>query len=80
MELSRRYWRHRGGVRGRLRRDAYVDRLREDEPTRAAYLAVKQQLAERFRDDRGAYSRGKSDFIDAVVRAAGGPERTPWNK
>ncbi|KFC64418.1 dephospho-CoA kinase/protein folding accessory domain-containing protein [Devosia sp. LC5] len=57
----------------------FRDCLRNDATTRAAYLAHKEDLATRFREDRGAYSRGKSDFIDEVIRAAGGPERVPWN-
>lgn len=66
---------------GEVRRHVlFRDRLREDEATRAGYLALKQELAERFRDDRGAYSREKSAFIDTVVRAAGGPGRVSWNK
>lgn len=57
----------------------FRDCLRQDPETLAAYLATKEDLAARFHDDRGAYSRGKSAFIDAVVLAAGGPARVPWN-
>lgn len=56
----------------------FRDCLRHDAGIRAAYLAHKEDLATRFREDRGAYSRGKSDFIDQVIRAAGGPARVPW--
>jgi GrpB-like predicted nucleotidyltransferase (UPF0157 family) len=56
----------------------FRDCLRNAPEVRAAYLAHKEDLATRFREDRGAYSRGKSDFIDQVIRAAGGPERVPW--
>lgn len=56
----------------------FRDCLRNDAEVRAAYLAHKEDLATRFREDRGAYSRGKSDFIDQVIRAAGGPDRVPW--
>jgi GrpB-like predicted nucleotidyltransferase (UPF0157 family) len=46
----------------------------------ADYLALKADLATRYRDDREAYSRGKTEFIDALVADLGGPRRAvPWN-
>ena len=58
----------------------FRDELRADAATCEAYQALKQDLAHRHGDDREAYAKGKDAFIDAVVRAAGGPERRPfWN-
>ena len=42
---------------------------------RDAYLALKQDLAALYSDDREAYTNAKSDFIDSVVNALGGPAR-----
>lgn len=58
----------------------FRDRLREDAAVRDAYAALKADLATRFRDDRAAYSRHKTAFVDGVVLGMGGPARkTPWN-
>lgn len=57
----------------------FRDHLRADPEARDTYLKVKRDLAERFRDDREAYSKGKTDFIDGIVRGLGGPaRRVPW--
>lgn len=57
----------------------FRDILRANPAAREAYLALKQDLATRFRDDREAYSKGKTDFIDNLVASLGGPDRqTPW--
>jgi GrpB-like predicted nucleotidyltransferase (UPF0157 family) len=58
----------------------FRDRLRADEATRRDYEALKHDLAARHADDREAYAKGKDAFIDAVVRAGGGPERRPFWK
>jgi GrpB-like predicted nucleotidyltransferase (UPF0157 family) len=58
----------------------FRDRLRSDAATRRDYEALKHDLARRHPSDREAYAKGKDDFIDAVVRAAGGPERRPFWK
>jgi GrpB-like predicted nucleotidyltransferase (UPF0157 family) len=58
----------------------FRDRLRADEATRRDYEAIKRDLAIRHADDREAYAKGKDDFVDAVVRAAGGPDRRPFWK
>lgn len=58
----------------------FRDRLRADEATRRDYEALKCDLAARHADDRLAYANGKDAFVDAVVRAAGGPERRPFLK
>ncbi len=58
----------------------FRDLLRADADLRLAYMALKDGLASRYRDDREAYARGKNDFIDATIAAAGGPPRKLfWN-
>jgi len=58
----------------------FRDRLRADPAALNAYAALKQDLAQRFADDRAAYSKHKTAFIDALVLGMGGPARkTPWN-
>lgn len=57
----------------------FRDHLRADPAARDAYLALKQDLAGRFRDDREAYSKGKTGFIDDLVASLGGVDRlTQW--
>lgn len=58
----------------------FRDLLRADAAIRRAYEALKQDLARRHAGDREAYAKGKDAFIDAVVQAAGGPERRPFWK
>jgi len=53
----------------------FRDHLRANPAARDAYLALKRDLATRFRDDREAYSRGKTDFVDSLVESLGGPRR-----
>jgi GrpB-like predicted nucleotidyltransferase (UPF0157 family) len=53
------------------KRIGFRDRLRADPALRARYVALKEDLARRFGDDRDAYTEGKSDFI---LAAAEGPE------
>jgi GrpB-like predicted nucleotidyltransferase (UPF0157 family) len=53
----------------------FRDHLRADPDAAAAYLALKADLATRFRDDREAYSRHKTEFVDAIVARLGGPPR-----
>lgn len=48
---------------------AFRDRLRADPQIANDYAALKQSLAERFRDDREAYTDAKGDFIRAVLAA-----------
>jgi GrpB-like predicted nucleotidyltransferase (UPF0157 family) len=48
----------------------FRDFLRADAATRAAYAALKRELATRYRDDRIAYNEAKTNFIlDTVERA-----------
>ena len=54
---------------------AFRDALRRDTALRDQYAALKHQLAERFRNDRDAYSNAKTGFIDDVVSRYGGPAR-----
>jgi GrpB-like predicted nucleotidyltransferase (UPF0157 family) len=45
------------------RRLRFRDRLRADASLAAEYLALKRELAARYRDDRDAYTDAKSDFV-----------------
>jgi GrpB-like predicted nucleotidyltransferase (UPF0157 family) len=53
----------------------FRDRLRESPDALEAYLALKRDLATRFRDDREAYSEGKNQFIDDLLSSLNGPKR-----
>jgi GrpB-like predicted nucleotidyltransferase (UPF0157 family) len=58
----------------------FRDHLRSSPEARAAYLALKEELAARFRDDREAYSRNKTEFVDELVLSLGGPgRRIAWD-
>ena len=46
---------------------AFRDALRADPKARDAYANLKIQLAERFRDDRTAYTEAKTAFIAGVL-------------
>ena len=46
---------------------AFRDRLRIDPAARESYAALKQRLAERFPDNRAAYTAGKERFIAATL-------------
>lgn len=48
----------------------FRDALRASPALTAAYLTLKQGLADRFQDDRAAYTEGKTAFITAVVAKA----------
>jgi GrpB-like predicted nucleotidyltransferase (UPF0157 family) len=54
----------------------FRDHLRSDPIARDGYLALKQDLAQRYRNDREAYSKQKTVFIDRIVLGLGGPART----
>ncbi|HWT04209.1 MAG TPA: GrpB family protein [Xanthomonadales bacterium] len=45
------------------------DALRADDDLACHYASLKRDLAERHRDDRDAYSEGKSAFVASVLRA-----------
>ena len=44
-------------------------RCANDAALRQAYAALKDQLAERHRTDRNAYTDAKSDFVRSVVQS-----------
>jgi GrpB-like predicted nucleotidyltransferase (UPF0157 family) len=48
---------------------AFRDRLRTDAATRRSYAELKLALASKHRDDRDAYTDGKTDFIRFVLEA-----------
>lgn len=58
----------------------FRDHLRANPKAAAAYLQLKQDLAARYRDDREAYSSGKTAFIDDLVSSLGGPARHPASR
>jgi GrpB-like predicted nucleotidyltransferase (UPF0157 family) len=47
---------------------AFRDALRADQVLREEYAALKRALAQRFHDDRRAYTIGKSDFIATALK------------
>jgi len=49
---------------------AFRDYLRDNLDALTEYAALKRALAERYRDDREAYTEGKSEYIEAVLRRA----------
>lgn len=53
----------------------FRDALRTDADLRAAYQTLKEDLAARFPNDVDTYAKSKSDFIEAVLRDLGAPER-----
>jgi len=48
----------------------FRDSLRANPAIAAQYAELKKDLAVRFRNDREAYSNGKSEFINSVVQKA----------
>ncbi len=44
----------------------FRDRLRAEPALRARYVALKEDLAARFAENRESYTEGKSDFILAA--------------
>lgn len=58
----------------------FRDYLRADDSAAAAYGALKQRIADEFRDDRIAYNEAKSGWIlDALAAAEGWAVRTGWH-
>ena len=53
------------------RQIAFRNFLRACPNERAKYAALKYALAERYREDRGAYSDAKTDFVLSVLKRAG---------
>ncbi|MBI2767860.1 MAG: GrpB family protein [Chloroflexi bacterium] len=58
-----------------IRHLVFRDALRASPALREQYWALKQRLAALHRDDVDAYAMAKSDFVDNVIAAAGGPAR-----
>ncbi len=46
---------------------AFRDRLRSDPDVARDYVALKRELAARYRRDRLAYTEGKTEFIEATL-------------
>jgi GrpB-like predicted nucleotidyltransferase (UPF0157 family) len=46
---------------------AFRDLLRSDDALARGYVSLKRELASRHRDDRIAYTEGKTAFIDAAL-------------
>jgi mannose-6-phosphate isomerase-like protein (cupin superfamily) len=56
----------------------FRDYLRAHEEAALDYAALKRDLSERYRDDREAYTDGKSEFVEGVLQqAAEAPVRQP---
>ncbi len=45
----------------------FRDRLRANQQLRESYSALKSELAQRFHDDRDAYTEAKTDFVHGVL-------------
>jgi GrpB-like predicted nucleotidyltransferase (UPF0157 family) len=63
---------HLAPVTGRRYADelAFRERLRADPETAERYAKLKRELADRFPEDREAYTEAKTDFIRAVLDEA----------
>ena len=48
----------------------FRDRLRADADTARSYEALKRDLAARYRTDREAYTKAKTEFVSAVLARA----------
>jgi GrpB-like predicted nucleotidyltransferase (UPF0157 family) len=53
-----------------IRHLRFRDYLRNHPEEKERYSALKRSLANRFRNDREAYTDAKSDFVEAVLREA----------
>jgi GrpB-like predicted nucleotidyltransferase (UPF0157 family) len=49
---------------------AFRDYLRQHTDAREEYERLKLRLAETFRNDREAYTDGKTEFVDSIVAKA----------
>jgi len=52
----------------------FPDALRDGPGLRLRYAALKDQLAERHRTDREAYTNAKAEFVRAVLQSKGAAE------
>jgi len=46
----------------------FRDYLRENPEAAQQYADLKKELAEKFRDNRGAYTSGKAEFIQGIMK------------
>jgi GrpB-like predicted nucleotidyltransferase (UPF0157 family) len=58
------------GSRRYLDELAFRDYLRAHRQTARAYEKLKRELADRYRNDREAYTQGKTGFVQAVLARA----------
>lgn len=58
------------GSREHRRHLLFRDYLRAHRDKAEKYATLKQELAQRHADDRDAYTRGKSEFVESVLAAA----------
>jgi GrpB-like predicted nucleotidyltransferase (UPF0157 family) len=56
---------------------AFRDALRASPKLAADYEALKRELAKRFRDDRGAYTEAKTDFVTRASRSSAPASPSP---
>jgi GrpB protein len=57
----------------------FHDCLRADGEAQAAYVRLKREIRKRYRDDRLAYTEGKTGFVlDALDDPRTWAERTGW--
>lgn len=60
-----------------VRHLVFRDALRAENSLRDEYETLKRRLALEHRDDVDQYAFAKSDFVDGVIAAKGGPARPP---
>jgi GrpB-like predicted nucleotidyltransferase (UPF0157 family) len=63
--------------RGYADQVVFRDYLRAHPDVASAYAALKRALADQHRDNRGAYTDGKADFVRTVLDRARGPHVAP---
>ena len=56
---------------------AFRDRLRQEPDVRAAYAALKRELAASYASDRPGYTAGKAVFIDQITKGGRACRRPP---
>jgi GrpB-like predicted nucleotidyltransferase (UPF0157 family) len=50
---------------------AFRDALRRDSKARDAYSSLKEDLANKHRNDRSAYSNAKTEFVQSILKSHG---------
>jgi GrpB-like predicted nucleotidyltransferase (UPF0157 family)/ubiquinone/menaquinone biosynthesis C-methylase UbiE len=66
------------GGREHTRHVKFRDYLRSHPEETKRYSALKKSLAQKFRNDREAYTESKTVFIEAILRQAGSPDLPPF--